>query len=111
MAGKLRALAVTTSQRSPAVPDLPSIAESGLPGFDLSTWFGVMVPAGTPQDIVARLNAEIVRALGSRELKDRLAAMGAEPPANNTPERFAAFIRSESAKYAKVVRESGARVE
>ena len=110
-AGRLRALAVTTVQRSASVPDLPTVAESGLPGFDLTTWFGVMVPAGTPAEIVARLNAEIVRALGSRELKERLAAMGAEPPPNNTPERFAAFIRSESAKYAAVVRSSGARVE
>jgi tripartite-type tricarboxylate transporter receptor subunit TctC len=110
-AGKLRALAVTTVRRSPAMPELPTVAEAGLPGFDLSTWFGVMVAAGTPADIVSRLNAEIVRALGSRELKDRLAAMGAEPPLDNTPERFAAFILSESAKYAKVVRGSGARVE
>ena len=110
-AGKLRALAVTTMQRSPAVPELPTISESGLPGFDLSTWFGVMVPAGTPADVVARLNAGTVRALGSAELKERLAAMGTEPPADNTPERFAAFMRSESAKYARVVRDSGARVE
>jgi tripartite-type tricarboxylate transporter receptor subunit TctC len=110
-AGRLRALAVTTAQRSPSVPDLPTVAESGLPGFDLSTWFGVMVPAGTPAEIVGRLNAEIVRALLSRELRDRLAAMGAEPPPDNTPEHFAAFIRSEGAKYARVVRDSGARVE
>ena len=110
-AGKLRALAVTTTARSRAVPDLPTVAESGLPGFDLSTWFGVLVAAGTPADIVARLNDEIVRALASRELAERLAAMGAEAPANNTPERFAAFIRSERAKYARVVRESGARVD
>jgi len=110
-AGRLRAIAVTTLQRSPAAPDLPTVAESGLPGFDLSTWFGVMVPAGTPVEIVTRLNAEIVRALGSPELKDRLAAMGAEPPADNTPERFAAFIRSELSKYATVVRESGAKVD
>jgi tripartite-type tricarboxylate transporter receptor subunit TctC len=110
-AGKLRALAVTTTQRSPAVPELPTVSESGLPGFDLSTWFGVMVPVGTPADILAQLNYGVVRALGSRELADRLAAMGAEPPADNTPERFAAFIRRESAKYARVVRDSGARVE
>jgi tripartite-type tricarboxylate transporter receptor subunit TctC len=110
-AGKLRALAVTTLARSPAVPELPTIAQSGLPGFDLTTWFGVMVPAGTPPEVVARLNAEIVRALGAKDMRERLEKMGAELPASNTPEHFAAFIRAEAAKYAKVVRDSGARVE
>ena len=110
-AGKLRALAVTTLKRSPAMPDLPTIAESGLPGFDLTTWFGVLVPAGTPADIVAKLNAEIVRALNAKDMRERLEKMGAEPPANNTPEHFAAFIRSEAAKYAKVIKASGAKVD
>jgi tripartite-type tricarboxylate transporter receptor subunit TctC len=110
-AGKLRALAVTTLARSPAVPDLPTIAESGLPGFDLTTWFGLLVPAGTPPEIVAKLNAEVVRALNSNDMRERLQRMGAEPPANNTPEHFAAFIRSEAAKYAKVVKSSGAKVD
>ncbi len=110
-AGKLRALAVTTLTRSPAMPDLPTIAESGLPGFDLTTWFGLMVPAGTPPEIVAKLNAEVVRALNATDMRERLEKMGAEPPANNTPEHFAAFIRVEAAKYAKVVKESGAKVD
>jgi tripartite-type tricarboxylate transporter receptor subunit TctC len=110
-AGKLRALAVTTLARSPAVPDLPTIAESGLPGFDLTTWFGLLVPAGTPHDIVVKLNAEIVRALNSKDMRERLEKMGAEPPPDNTPEHFAAFIRSEAEKYAKVVKASGARVD
>ena len=110
-AGKLRALAVTTLARSPAMPDLPTIAESGLPGFDLTTWFGLLVPAGTPHDIVVKLNAEIVRALNSKDMRERLEKMGAEPPPDNTPEHFAAFIRSEAAKYAKVVKASGARVD
>jgi len=110
-AGRLRALAVTTLARSPAVPDLPTIAEAGLPGFDLTTWFGLMAPAGTAPEIVAKLNAEIVRALAAKDMRERLEKMGAEPPANNTPERFAAFIRAEAAKYAKVVKDSGARVE
>jgi len=110
-AGKLRALAVTTLTRSPAMPDLPTIAESGLPGFDLTTWFGLLVPAGTPPEIVARLNAEIVRALDAKDMRERLEKMGAEPLSNNTPEHFAAFIRTEAAKYAKVVKDSGARVD
>jgi tripartite-type tricarboxylate transporter receptor subunit TctC len=93
------------------VPELPTIAESGLPGFDLTTWFGVFVPAGTPPEVVAKLNAEIVKALASKELADRLAAMGTVPPENNTPERFAAFVRAEAAKYAQVVKASGARVD
>ena len=110
-AGRLRALAVTTLARSPALPELPTIAESGLPGFDLTTWFGVMAPAGTSPEIVARLNAEIVRDLNAKDMRERLEKMGAGVPANNTPEHFAAFIRDEAAKYAKVVRESGAKVE
>jgi len=110
-AGKLRALAVTTLRRSPALPDLPTIAEAGLPGFDLSTWFGIMLPAGTAPDIVARLNAEIVRALNAKDMRERLENMGTEPPPENTPEKFSAFIRSEAAKYAKVVKDSGAKVE
>jgi tripartite-type tricarboxylate transporter receptor subunit TctC len=93
------------------MPDLPTIAESGLPGFDLTTWFGVMVPAGTPPEIVAKLNAEIVRALNAKDMRERLEKMGAEPPANNTPVHFAAFIRAEAAKYAKVVKDSGAKAE
>ncbi|HTO51513.1 MAG TPA: tripartite tricarboxylate transporter substrate binding protein [Burkholderiales bacterium] len=110
-AGKLRALAVTTLKRAPTLPDLPTVAESGLPGFDLTTWFGVFVPAGTPRETVAKLNAEIVKALASKDLADRLAAMGAAPPENNTPESFAAFVRAEAAKYAQVVKRSGARVD
>jgi tripartite-type tricarboxylate transporter receptor subunit TctC len=110
-AGKLRALAVTSAKRAPAVPELPTIAESGLPGFDLTTWFGVFVPAGTAREIVAKLNSGIGTALASPELTERLASMGAVPPENNTPETFAAFVRSEAAKYAKVVKDSGARVD
>jgi tripartite-type tricarboxylate transporter receptor subunit TctC len=110
-AGKLRALAVTTLKRSPAVPDLPTVAESGLPGFDLTTWFGVFVPAGTPRAAVVQLNAGIVKALASKDLADRLATMGTAPPVDNSPESFAAFVRAEAAKYAQVVKSSGARVD
>jgi tripartite-type tricarboxylate transporter receptor subunit TctC len=109
-AGKLRALAVTSGKRSPALPDVPTIAEAGLPGFEASSWFGVFAPAGTPKEIITRLNMEIVKALTSPELKERLAAQGAEA-VGNSPEQFAAHIRSETAKWAKVVKASGATVD
>ena len=109
-AGRLRALAVTTKKRSAFVPELPTIAESGLPGFDVSTWFGVMAPAATPRPIVNRLHDGIVRALAQPDVEERLAAMGAEP-VGDTPEQFGAFVKSEIAKYAKVVKDSGARVD
>jgi tripartite-type tricarboxylate transporter receptor subunit TctC len=109
-AGKLRAFAVTTSRRSPEMPDLPTMAESGLPGFDVSTWFGVFAPAGTPPAIVERLNKAFVGALQSPEMRERLARMGAEP-APMAPGEFAQFVRSELGKYEKVVKFSGARVD
>jgi tripartite-type tricarboxylate transporter receptor subunit TctC len=109
-AGKLRALAVTSSKRSAALPDVPTIAEAGLPGFEASSWFGVFAPAGTAKEIVTRLNMEIVKALNSPELKERLAAQGAEA-VGNSPEQFAAHIKSETAKWAKVVKASGATVD
>ena len=110
-AGKLRALAVTTETRSPFVPDIPTVVESGLPGFDLTTWFGVFVSGGTPREIVMRLNTEIVRILALADVRQRLEEMGAAPIANNTPEQFAAFVRREYDKYAKVVRDSGANAD
>ena len=112
-AGKLRAFAVTTTARSPTFPDLPTMAEAGgkdLAGFDVTTWFGVFAPAGTPAAIVGRLNDEMRKALLSPEMRERLARMGAEP-APTTPEQFAAFVRAELAKYEKVVKFSGARVD
>jgi tripartite-type tricarboxylate transporter receptor subunit TctC len=110
-AGKLRALAVTTVKRASAMPELPTIDEAGLRGFDLTTWFGVFVPAKTPRELVDKLNGEIVKALTSKEGRERLAAMGTEPSAIATPAEFAAFVQREEAKYAKVVKASGARVE
>jgi tripartite-type tricarboxylate transporter receptor subunit TctC len=109
-AGKLRALAVTTGQRASALPEVPTMAESGLPGFDVSTWFGVFGPAGIPAPIVARLNSAMTTALRSPEMRERLARMGTEP-APGTPEQFAELLRSELAKYEKVVKFSGARVD
>ena len=107
---RVRAVAVTTLKRSPLLPQLPTISEAGLRGFDVSTWFGVFAPAGTPADIVARLNTEIVRALHTAEMRERLAALGAEP-IGNKPEEFAAFIKTEIPKYAKVVKASGAKAD
>jgi len=109
-AGKLRALAVTTAQRASALPEVPTMAEAGLPGFDVSTWFGVFAPAGTPREIVTRLNTALTTALRSPELRERLARMGAEP-APGTPEQFSELLRSELSKYQKVVKFSGARVD
>src|SRR5882672_5373156 len=109
-AGKLRALAVTSAKRSEGLPDVPTIAESGLPGYDSTQWYGVLAPAGTLPAIVARLHGEIVRALRAPEVMQRLAADGAEP-VGSSPEEFAAFIRSEIDKWAKVARAAGIRAE
>ena len=109
-AGKLKALAVTTAKRSALAPELPTMAEAGVPGFDISTWYGIMAPAGTPPDVVKKLNAEIVRFLGSDEAKEKLKAQGAEP-APMSPEQFDQFIRAEWTKYAKIVKDSGAKVD
>jgi len=108
--GKLRALAVTSAKRSPATPELPTVDEIALPGFEANTWHGVVAPAGTPAAIVARLNREIVAILHLPEVVERLSAQGAEA-VGSTPEEFAAYIRSETVKWAKVVRESGAKAE
>jgi tripartite-type tricarboxylate transporter receptor subunit TctC len=109
-AGRLRAVAVTSNHRSPAMPDLPTIAEAGLPGYDASSWFGVLAPAGTPRDIVAKLNAAIVHGLQGAETRDRLSGQGAEP-VGDSPEHFSEFIRNEIAKWAQVVKAAGARVD
>jgi tripartite-type tricarboxylate transporter receptor subunit TctC len=108
--GKIKALAVTTAKRSPTVPDLPTIAESGVPGFAISTWYGVWAPAGTPRDIVNKISAEIATALQQPAVRERLASLGAEP-VGNTPDEFAAYCQSELPKWAKIVRESGAKVD
>ena len=109
-AGKLRALGVAGKQRSQAMPDLPTVAESGLVGFDVNPWFGIVAPGGTPKDVVAKLSAEIGKITRLPEVKEKLSPLGAELAAN-TPEEFAAFISSEIAKWAKVVKDSGARLD
>lgn len=108
--GKLRALAVTTALRSSALPNLPTVAESGVPGYDMSTWYGVWAPAGTPREVVARLGREIAAVVQLPAVRDRLLALGAEP-VGNSPEEFSAFNRSELAKWARIVKQSGAKVD
>ena len=110
-AGKVRALAVTTAKRSQFVPELPTLAESGLPGFDLTTWWGIMAPAATPQPAVDRLAAETAKALSAPDLRERLAAMGSEAPTARSPAQFSAFVASELKVYAGLVKRSGATVE
>ncbi|MGZ5232059.1 MAG: tripartite tricarboxylate transporter substrate binding protein [Burkholderiales bacterium] len=108
--GKLRGLAVTTAQRSPSTPDLPTISEAGVPGYDAGTWYGLLVPAGTPREIVIRLHTESLKLLKQPDVKERLDSAGFEV-IGNTPEQFAAFIRAEIDKWARVVKASGARAE
>lgn len=108
--GRLHVVAVTTATRLAALPEVPTVAESGLPGFEAVTWFGFVAPAGTPREIVNRLNTEITRAAAVTEVRQQLAAQSIEP-LNGTPEHFGAYIRDEIAKWARVVKSSGARAE
>jgi len=108
--GKLRALAVTGSKRTPAMPDIPTVAESGVPGYDVSNWFGVSAPAKTPRVIIDRLNSEIVRALNAPDLRERLTSQGGDP-VGNTPEQFTAFVQNEIVKWAKVIKAAGIKGE
>ena len=108
--GRLRALAVTSGERSPSLPELPTIAETGVPGFEAITWHGVVVPAGTPAAVVGRVNTEFNAVLSAPETRERLAAQGVEAKGGTAAE-FATFLRSEIPKWSKVVRDSGAKAD
>lgn len=109
-AGKLRALAVTTARRSVALPEVPTLEESGLKGFDMGTWFGVLAPAATPRDIVARLNAELVKIIHSSEFRKKMEDIGADP-VGNTPAQMAAQIKDDTERFARLVKEAKVTLE
>src|SRR6185436_4803038 len=108
--GKLRAVAVTSTSRSTAVPDVPTASESGLPKFETSSWHGILVPAKTPQPVIARLHADLVKVLNMPEVRERLTAQGLNVVAS-TPREFAAHIKAETAKYARVIKQVGIKPE
>lgn len=110
-AGKLRVLGVTTATRSQVIPDVPTLAEQGLKGFDVSVFFGIVAPAGTPQETITRLNAAFVKALAQPDVRKTLAAQGLEPAPATTPDQLATFMRSEVAKWRDVVKTSGAKLD
>ncbi len=109
-AGKLRALAIVAPQRSTALPDVPTVAEAGLKDFEVTTWYGILAPAGTPQPVVRRLNAELVKVMHGPEMKEKLTATGTEP-LTSTPEEFAAYIKREIAKWGDVIRKAGVKAD
>ncbi len=106
--GKLKALAVTTAKRAASLPDIPTVAEAGLPGYTFDSWFGILAPAGTPKEIVNALNAEIGKALAAPDVREKLAVQGAEPR-TSTPQEFSAYIQAEIARLAPVVKQSGVK--
>jgi len=109
-AGRLRAIAVTSTKRSQLMPGVPTVSESGLPGFDVTSWYGVFAPSALPKNLVAKLNGDIAAILDTQDLKGQLAALGAEP-GSMPPDAFARYVREEVTKWAKVVKESGATVD
>ena len=108
--GRLRALAVTSEKRSALLPDIPTVSEAGVTGFDMGTWWGLVAPAAVNKDVVAKLYAESIKVLKQPDVRDRLANVGAEP-GGNTPEQFGAFIRSESVKYARIVKDANIKID
>jgi tripartite-type tricarboxylate transporter receptor subunit TctC len=109
-AGKIRALAVTPAKRSPAAPELPTMAEAGVKGYDAASWFGLLAPAGTPPEIVAQLSEETRRILNLPDVREKLLSLGAQP-AGRTPEEFARFIDAEIAKWGRVIRSANVTLQ
>ena len=109
-AGKMKAFAVTTVQRTQMAPEIPTVAEAGVPGYEQTAWFGVLAPAGTPRDVIGRLNDEIVKVLNSGEVKERFAKQGVEVR-TSTPEQFGEFVRAEVGRWATVIKEAGIRAD
>jgi len=109
-AGRMRVLAVTTLKRSSAAPELPTLAESGFPGFDTSLWFGLLAPAATPKDIIGKIHSDTARALKLPDVQERIASQGADI-VGSSPDEFAAFIAAESAKYALIIKQAGVKLD
>jgi tripartite-type tricarboxylate transporter receptor subunit TctC len=109
-AGKLRALGIATPKRNQVAPDIPTVSEAGVPGFEVTSWYGVLTPSGTPREIVAQLSRGIAKSLATPDMQQRFSDLGATP-VGNTPDEFAAFVKREGAKWAKAIKESGAKVE
>jgi tripartite-type tricarboxylate transporter receptor subunit TctC len=110
-AGKLRAVAITSLKRSALAPEFPTVAESGIPGFDTATWSGLYLPAATPRELVRRVHADIAKIAAAADFKKRMLDIGIDQSENDTPEKHAAFLKSETAKWGKVIREAGVRAE
>jgi len=110
-AGKLRAVAISSPQRSPLAPQFPTVAESGIPGFDTATWNGLYLPAATPRDILTRIHADVTKVLAAPELKDRMLKQGIDQSTHNTPEKHAAFVKTEFARWGKVIKDAGIKAE
>ncbi len=108
--GRLRVIAVTSAKRSPLLPQAPTVAETGLPGYEVNSWYGVFAPPALPKEIIAKINADIVTVLALADVKERLAGLGAEPQPM-TPDDFGKFVRDDIAKWSKVVKESGAKID
>jgi tripartite-type tricarboxylate transporter receptor subunit TctC len=110
-AGKLRAMAITSPQRSPLAPQFPTVAESGIPGFDTATWNGLYLPAATPREVLTRIHGDVTRGLNTPDMKERMLKQGIDQSALNTPEKHAAFVKQEFARWGKVIRDANIKAE
>ena len=108
---KLKGLAVSTAKRVATAPDIPTVAESGVPGFEIATWESIQAPAGTPPEVIAKLNAALKEVLAAKDLRDKLVALGMEPDGTKSPEETAQFVRAEMRKFAKLVKDRNIKVE